>query len=218
MKRISQIVLLIFLTFEVLNAGRPVTIIRCVDRSDSTTPAELKGDNLLKALDPGAATEHFCYPGLITFNISNFDCTDPSIASEIITVRIMGDTLIVGDALTIDSITNAMFTDGSSALADDFDPATDASLDERIAVVSISAGVIEIEFTRDPFSETIIKFRNAQTADGSGKLIIPACDPAMVRTIPTLGQWSLIILGMLFLIFGVVVSRQSTFQSIPSTI
>jgi len=220
MKQLLVLIFCILSGYSVFSQGRPAQIIICVDRSLADAPAFLKGDKGIhtKALDESLATNRVCYGGPVSFTVSSFNCQSPSIASEVITLTITADsTFEIGDAFTLDDAQNLNFTDGTSALFDDFEG---TEPNARVAVLSENGVDVEIEFTRDPSQESVLVLRNARlSSDGSKRIVIPACDPADLAvgaaSIPTIGEWTGIILAIMMLIFGIVASTQERGTLIP---
>ncbi len=201
MRKSIVLPLLLMMSIELFAGGRPVQIIRCVDRN------QVNNLNRVAAFMASDTTDHFCYPGLLTVvEPAGGYCGSANNANTIFTISITADTLLPNDALTINSLTNIMLTDQTDSLSGTIDFTT---TDVRLAFTADGTATVEIDFTRDPYQESIIEFRNAVLdASGTKILRIPACT-TIGSTIPTMGQWGLISLGLLLLIFGISAVRQS---------
>jgi len=195
MRKISAIFVLIILS-EVLLAGvRPVQIIRCGVRATAAKTTTVKAI---------ASTEHLCSGLAVTAMLPD------SCASGLVTmlINVPGD-FQINDALTVTSITNMVFADGSHQIADTLNTMTTEAL--RPAFVADVANLVEIQFTRDLTQESVLVLRNANGGAGA-TFTIPACASATNATVPTMGEWGLMSLGLILLIFGINALRQSVSQ------
>ena len=173
---------------------RGVTIILCGDRTEDADIALAKQD-LSKMMETDS---FYCYPGAAAVTLPD-ECNSGTV---VLSIELDPGDFFVGDALTVTSLSNINFVDGSEEIPDSIDFITDF----RPAFVTDEDGRIEIEFTRDPTLPTVIELRNVNNGDGQ-TITIPACTGTVFNgdasPIPTMGQWGLMVLGLILLIFGV---------------
>lgn len=211
MRKIIVTTFILLMAGAAFAGGRPVQIIRCVDRGLEDSDALAKTSVLKAAV--GDTTNRLCYPGLLAITVPDLCIGD---ASTLHTITIKGDTLLPGDAVTVNSFTNMILTEDPYDLVNTVDRG--AGLRSSFTAIPDPAdptkGIIEIEFTRDPFSPSLIQFgTNTTTASNDGMFPIALCTTvAPIATVPTMGQWGLISLGLILMIFAIsaVRSRMAT--------
>ena len=172
-----------------------VVIIICGDRAENDLELAAKQD-LTKMMENDTL---YCYPGAAAFTLPD-ECNSGAV---VLSIELDPMDFFVDDALTLSSLTNVNFEDGSEDLIAGIDF---VNTDFRPALVTYEDGRIEIEFTRDPTQPSIIELRNVNGGQGQ-TIMIPACTGTVfngdVATVPTMGQWGLMVLGLILLIFGV---------------
>lgn len=197
--------------FTVAFAGNPIIVIRC------RVTGEFRDAATVSVADPQDAE---CYNGELNITVDDPACDNPDPAADVIKLiltRADGSPWIPNDdAITIDDLRNCNLINNTNSVLTILDDAAG----DRGAFVADANGLIEIEFTRDPTQDTEIVLRNAFATDDAAPgadpqiIFIPAC-PAVEAVVPTMGEWSIIALSFMFLIFGIIAIRQRTATLTP---
>ena len=142
-----------------------------------------------------------CFQGELEVTIPPIDCNTitPTTSVELIIRPLGGGNFPPDVAVTLESLANCdllnsqdqglidvmdLFNGGNSSTAYGFFPEPDGSI------------IVELNIL-DPQVDAILQF-----GGGASPIIIPAC--ISVEIVPTLGEWAIICLSLLMIIFGVV--------------
>ena len=203
------LIIAVFLAeFTVAFAGTPIIVIRC--RS-----------NAAKVVVVTTPPEAECYDGELSISVDDAACDNPDPAADIIKLTLTkadGSAWVPNDdAVTINALNNCNLLNNTNGVLDVLDEAAG----DRGAFVADANGVIEIQFTRDPTQDTEIVLRNAfaTSFDASGAnpqvIRIAACPAIVANAVPTMGEWSVIVLSLMMLILGLVSMKHKSGTLIP---